>query len=76
VVDNVVWTDSCLSIVGADCALVCIGAGEEQVRKVLSLCDLLYEVTSGLGWRDPVADRIKGGPHGGKKSKTASWWSR
>jgi hypothetical protein len=37
VVDNVVWTDSWPSIAGVGCGLVCVGAGEEQVRKVLAL---------------------------------------
>ena len=36
-VDNVVWTDSLPSIVGVGCGLVCVGADEEQVRKVLAL---------------------------------------
>jgi hypothetical protein len=31
-----VWTDSCLSITGAGCGLTSIGAGEEQVRKVVA----------------------------------------
>jgi hypothetical protein len=32
----VVWTNSWLSIVGAGCGLICVGAGEERARKVLS----------------------------------------
>jgi hypothetical protein len=36
VIDNVVWTDSRLSIAGAGCSLTAIGAGEEQVRKVVA----------------------------------------
>jgi hypothetical protein len=36
VIDNVVWTDSWLSIAGAGCGLTSIGAGEEQVRKVVA----------------------------------------
>jgi hypothetical protein len=36
VVDNVVWTDSWLSIAGAGCGLTGIGAGKEQVRKVVA----------------------------------------
>jgi hypothetical protein len=32
-----VWTDSWLSIAGVGCGLICIGAGEEQARKVLAL---------------------------------------
>jgi hypothetical protein len=31
VIDNVVWTDSWLSIAGTSCGLTCVGAGEEQV---------------------------------------------
>jgi hypothetical protein len=30
----VVWTDSWPSIAGACCGLICVGAGEEQTRKV------------------------------------------
>jgi hypothetical protein len=36
VIDNVVWTDSWLSIVGASCDLTGVGAGEEQARKVVA----------------------------------------
>jgi hypothetical protein len=36
VIDNVVWTDSWLSIAGACCDLTVVGAGEEQVRKVVT----------------------------------------
>jgi hypothetical protein len=32
-----VWTDSWPSIAGIGCGLVCVGAGEEQARKVLAL---------------------------------------
>jgi hypothetical protein len=31
VIDNVMWTDSWLSIAGAGCGLVGVGVGEEQV---------------------------------------------
>jgi hypothetical protein len=31
-----VWTDSWLSITGAGCGLTCVGAGEEQERKVVA----------------------------------------
>jgi hypothetical protein len=34
VIDNVVWTDSWISIAGVGCSLTGVGAGEEQVRKV------------------------------------------
>jgi hypothetical protein len=36
VIDNVVWTDSWLSIAGAGCALTRVGAVEEQARKVVA----------------------------------------
>jgi hypothetical protein len=35
-IDNVVWTDSWLTIAGVGCGLICVGAGEEWVRKVLA----------------------------------------
>jgi hypothetical protein len=37
VINNVVWTDSWLSIAGASCSLICVGAGEEWARKVYAL---------------------------------------
>jgi hypothetical protein len=36
VIDNVVWTDSWLSIAGVGCGLTSVGAGEEQARKVIA----------------------------------------
>jgi hypothetical protein len=36
VINNVVWTDSWLSIAGAGCGLTRVGAGEEQARKVVA----------------------------------------
>jgi hypothetical protein len=36
VIDDVVWTDSCLCIAGAGCGLTGVGAGEEQAQKVLT----------------------------------------
>jgi hypothetical protein len=36
VIENVVWTDSWLSIAGAGCGLTSVGAAEEQVRKVVA----------------------------------------
>jgi hypothetical protein len=35
-IDNVVWTNSWLSIVGAGYGLTGVGAGGEQVRKVIA----------------------------------------
>jgi hypothetical protein len=40
VIDNVVWTDSWQCIAGGGCDLICVGAGEEQVQKVLALLGL------------------------------------
>jgi hypothetical protein len=31
VIEDIVWTDSWLSIAGAGCGLIGVGAGEEQV---------------------------------------------
>jgi hypothetical protein len=36
VIDNIVWTNSWLSIAGAGCGLTGVGAGEEQARKVVA----------------------------------------
>jgi hypothetical protein len=36
VIDNVVWTESWLSIAGAGCDLIGVGASEEQARKVVA----------------------------------------
>jgi hypothetical protein len=36
VIDNVVWTDSLLSIAGAGCDLTGVGVGEEQAQKVVA----------------------------------------
>jgi hypothetical protein len=36
VIDNVVWTNSWLSIAGAGCSLTSVGAGEEQAQKVVA----------------------------------------
>jgi hypothetical protein len=36
VIDNVVWTNSWLSIAGVGCGLTCVRAGEEQARKVVA----------------------------------------
>jgi hypothetical protein len=36
VIDNVVWIDSWLSIVGASCGLIGVSAGDEQARKVIA----------------------------------------
>jgi hypothetical protein len=66
VIDNIVWTDSWLSIAGAGCSLTSVGAGEEQARKVVggeaSRCS-----------RDTVSGGVKCGPHGGINSKMKSW---
>jgi hypothetical protein len=73
VIDNVVWIDSWLSIAGAGCSLTNVGAGEEQVRKVVAGEASSVEKTSKLGSRDLVASGVKCGPHGGMNSKMKSW---
>jgi hypothetical protein len=78
-IDNVVWTDSWLSIASAGCGLIGIGAGEEQGQKVYAGGPPGVEQTSRLGSRDPVASGVKCGPQGGKndttKLCTISWLS-
>jgi hypothetical protein len=68
-----VWTDSWLSIAGAGCGLIFVGADEEWARKVLALRGLRgveRQVGSARWTRWP--NGIKSGSHGGKKSKTKS----
>jgi hypothetical protein len=36
VIDNVVWSDCWRSIAGVGCGLTGVGAGEEQVQKVVA----------------------------------------
>jgi hypothetical protein len=53
----VVWTDSWLSIAGAGCGLICVGAGEERARKVCALRGLRgveRQVGSSRGTRWPA----------------------
>jgi hypothetical protein len=73
VIDNVVWTDSWLSIAGAGCDLTSVGADEEQVRKVVAMRPPSVQKTSRLCSRDPMASGVKCGPHGGKNGKMKSW---
>jgi hypothetical protein len=49
-----------------------VGAGEEQVRKVVAGEASSVEKTSRLRSRDPVASGVKCGPHGCKNSKMKS----
>jgi hypothetical protein len=65
VIDNVVWINSWLSIAGAGCGLICIGAGEERARKFYALRSLRgVERQVGLTWGTwwPVG------------SSAAAWW--
>jgi hypothetical protein len=68
VIENVVETDSWLSIAGAGCGLIGVGAGEEQARKVVA-----DEASMWLRSRDPVVSGVKFGPHGGMNNKMKSW---
>jgi hypothetical protein len=50
-----VWTDSWASIAGAGCGLICVGAGEEWVRKVYAFrglrgVDRQVGLTRGTRW--------------------------
>jgi hypothetical protein len=36
VIDNIVWTDYRISIVGAGCSLSGVGVGEEQAQKFIA----------------------------------------
>jgi hypothetical protein len=67
-----VWTDSWLSNVGAGCGLTHVGAGEEQVRKVVAGEASSVEKTSRLHSMDPVASGVKCEPHGSKNKKMKS----
>jgi hypothetical protein len=59
VIDNIVWTNSWLSIAGVGYVLTSVGAGEEQARKVIA------GEASRCG--------VKCEPHGGKNGKMKSW---
>jgi hypothetical protein len=65
-----VWTDSWLSIAVAGCGFTCVGAGEEQARKVAA--GEASRCGERLGSRDPMASGVKCGPHGGKNNKMKS----
>jgi hypothetical protein len=42
VINNVVWTNSSLNIVGAGCCLTGVGAGKQQARKVVAGVATMY----------------------------------
>jgi hypothetical protein len=65
VIDNVVWTDSWLSIAGAGCGLTGVGAGEEQARNVVA------GEASRCG-EDKLASFE--GPVGQQGQARAAWW--
>jgi hypothetical protein len=65
VIDNVVCANSWLSIAGAGCGLTGIGAGEEQLRKVVA-CE-----ASRCG-EDKYASFE--GPGGQRSQMRAAWW--
>jgi hypothetical protein len=60
-----VWTDSWLSIVGAGCGLIGVGAGEEQARKVVAGEASRYGEDKLASFEGP------GGPRGQVR---AAWW--
>jgi hypothetical protein len=69
VIDNVVWTDSWLSIAGVGCGLICVVQVKNKCERSMHVWPSRSGETSRLGSRYPVADGIKCGPHGAKKSK-------
>jgi hypothetical protein len=73
VIDNIVWTDSCLSIAGAGCDLTGVGAGEEKRERSSPVRPPGVEKTGSLCSRDLVASRVNCGPHGGMNNKMKSW---
>jgi hypothetical protein len=73
VIDNVVWIDSWLSIAGAGCGLICIGANEERARKIHALRGLRKverQVGSARGTRWPA------GSSAGRMVARKARWSR
>jgi hypothetical protein len=73
VIDNIVWTDSGLSIAGAGCDLTSLVQVKNKCERSLPMRPPGVEKTSRLGSRDLVANRVKCGPHGGKNGKMKSW---
>jgi hypothetical protein len=73
VIDNVVWTDSWLSIAGAGCGLTVLVQVKNKRERSSPVRPPGVEKTSRLGLRDPVASRVKCRPHGGNNSRTKSW---
>jgi hypothetical protein len=61
VIDNIVWTDSWLSIAGADCVLTVLVQVKNKHERPLPVRPPGVEKTSRLGSRDPVASGVKYG---------------
>jgi hypothetical protein len=77
VIDNVVWTDSWLSIAGAGCGFTSVGVVKNKCERSLPVRPPGAEKTSRLRSRDPVASGVTCGLHGGMNNKvksfTVSW---
>jgi hypothetical protein len=67
-----VWTDSWLSIAVQVAALLVLVQVKNKRERSMLMRPLGVEHTRRLCSRDPVASRVKCGPHGGKNSKTKS----
>jgi hypothetical protein len=65
VIDNVVWTDSLLSIAAAGCGLTRVGVGEEQARKVVA-----GEASRCVEDKQALFE----GPGGQRGQVRAAWW--
>jgi hypothetical protein len=79
VINNIVWTDSWLSIAGAVVTWFVLVQVKNKWERSLPVRPPGVKKTSRLGLRDPVASGVKYRPHGGKnekmKSRTDSWLS-
>jgi hypothetical protein len=79
VIDNVVWTDSWLSIAGVGCGLTLLVQVKNKHERSLPVRSPGVEKISRLGSRNLVASGVKYGLHGGKnykmKLRTVSWLS-
>jgi hypothetical protein len=72
VIDNIVLTDSWLSIAGAGCALLVLVQVKNKHERSLPVRPPGVEKTSRLRSRDPVDSGVKCGPHGGMNNKMKS----
>jgi hypothetical protein len=79
VIDNIVWTNSWLSIADVGCGLTGVVQVKNKRERSSPVRPPGVEKTSRLRSRDLVASEVKCGPHGGMnsrmKSRMVSWLS-